>query len=120
MVRALQRSILGRNCGASFCSIRTQATPRRPSAMASVSPTGPAPTMRTWVFDGMRCAVRAGLPACVDDDAGFAHHLLPFDDVVGDEIAEALGRAAAGAQALFGELLDHLRRAQDLVDGRVI
>ena len=49
MVRALQRSILGRNCGASFCSMIVQRTPRRPRSMASVKPVGPAPTMRTWV-----------------------------------------------------------------------
>src|ERR1043165_5231429 len=119
MVRALQRSILGRNCGASFCSIRTQRTPRCPSAMASVSPTGPAPTMRTWVFDGMRW-VRAALPACVDDEAGFGHDLLPFDDVVGDEVTEMLRRAAAHTQTLPAKLLDDLGRAQDVVDGRVV
>src|SRR5258708_6589532 len=56
MVRALQRSILGRNCGASFCSIRVQLMPRRPSATASVRPTGPAPAIRTWVSKG--CAIR--------------------------------------------------------------
>src|SRR5271163_2280175 len=47
MVRALTRSIFGRNAGLSFCSIRTARTPRRPRSMASVSPVGPAPTIRT-------------------------------------------------------------------------
>src|SRR5262249_57012604 len=47
MVRALQRSILGRNCGASFCSTIIVRTPRNPRSMASVRPVGPAPTMRT-------------------------------------------------------------------------
>src|SRR6516225_5907280 len=47
MVRALQRSIFGRNWGASFCSITIARTPRRPRSMASVKPVGPAPTMRT-------------------------------------------------------------------------
>src|SRR5579864_7386045 len=47
MVRALMRSIFGRNAGRGFCSIRTQRTPRLPRSMASVSPTGPAPTIRT-------------------------------------------------------------------------
>src|SRR5262245_50661168 len=47
MVRALQRSIFGRNCGASFCSITSARTPRLPRSMASVKPVGPAPTMRT-------------------------------------------------------------------------
>src|ERR687887_637167 len=37
MLRALQRSILGRNCGASFCSTSVHLTPRWPSATASVS-----------------------------------------------------------------------------------
>src|SRR5215212_9132937 len=49
MVRALQRSIFGRNCGASFFSTSVQRTPRWPRSTASVSPTGPAPTMRTSV-----------------------------------------------------------------------
>src|ERR1043166_5600309 len=49
MVRALQRSIFGSLAGAGFCSMRVERTPRRPSSSASVSPTGPAPTMRTWV-----------------------------------------------------------------------
>src|SRR5262245_5685449 len=47
MVRALQRSIFGRNWGASFCSTTSARTPRRPRSMASVKPVGPAPTMRT-------------------------------------------------------------------------
>src|SRR5215471_5982956 len=51
IVRALQRSILGSLAGAGFCSTMVQPTPRRPSSSASVSPTGPAPTMRTWVYD---------------------------------------------------------------------
>src|SRR5712691_9724156 len=54
MVRALQRSILGRNCGASFCSTTVQRTPRRPRSMASVRPVGPAPMMRTWVSMSIR------------------------------------------------------------------
>src|SRR3954454_892920 len=49
MLRALQRSIFGRNCGASFCSTIMARTPRRPRSMASVKPVGPAPTMRTWI-----------------------------------------------------------------------
>src|SRR5688500_7996902 len=49
MVRALQRSIFGRNCGAALRSISVQRTPFWPRSMASVSPTGPAPTMRTSV-----------------------------------------------------------------------
>src|SRR5581483_5559534 len=49
MERALQRSILGHMCGSLFCSTSVQRTPRRPSSMASVSPTGPAPTIRTSV-----------------------------------------------------------------------
>src|ERR1700739_2272765 len=49
MVRALQRSIFGRNCGASFCSIMVQRTPRFPRSIAMVRPVGPAPTMRTSV-----------------------------------------------------------------------
>src|ERR1700730_7469798 len=49
MLRALQRSILGRNCGASFCSMMVQEMPRRTRSTASVKPVGPAPIMRTWV-----------------------------------------------------------------------
>jgi hypothetical protein len=49
MVRALQRSIFGRNCGAGFFSTSVQRTPAWPSAMARVSPTGPAPTTSTSV-----------------------------------------------------------------------
>src|SRR6267378_1445836 len=49
MVRALHRSIFGRNCGASFCSINVQRTPRLPRSMASVRPTGPPPTTITCV-----------------------------------------------------------------------
>src|SRR5262245_43870240 len=49
MVRALHRSIFGRNSGAGFCSIRVHRTHLKPSAIARVSPTGPAPTTRTSV-----------------------------------------------------------------------
>src|ERR1700704_2780020 len=52
MLRAGTRSILGRNCGASFCSISVQRMPRRPRSTASVSPVGPAPAMRTGVSMG--------------------------------------------------------------------
>src|ERR1044072_6261720 len=51
MVRALMRSIFGRNAGLSFRSINVHLTPRWPRSMASVRPTGPAPTIRTWVSD---------------------------------------------------------------------
>src|SRR5215470_1215568 len=61
MVRALHRSIFGRNCGASFCSSRMQRTPRRPRSIARVKPTGPAPTIMTWVFT-IPSASRAGCP----------------------------------------------------------
>src|ERR1700683_2122392 len=47
MVRALTRSIFGKNAGRSFCSMRMQRTPRWPRSIASVSPVGPAPTIRT-------------------------------------------------------------------------
>src|SRR5215211_7443130 len=49
IVRALQRSILGRNWGVSFRSMSSQRMPLRPRSMASVKPTGPAPTMMTCV-----------------------------------------------------------------------
>src|SRR5207302_956772 len=49
MLRALTRSIFGKNCGASFCSTSMQRTPRRPRSTASVNPVGPPPAMRTWV-----------------------------------------------------------------------
>ena len=55
IVRALQRSILGRNSGAAFCSTSMQRTPRRPRSTASVSPTGPPPTINTSV-----CAAGTG------------------------------------------------------------
>ena len=48
-VRTMQRSIFGHMCGAVFCSIRVQRMPRRPRSMASVRPTGPAPTISTRV-----------------------------------------------------------------------
>src|SRR4029079_16034553 len=54
IVRALQRSILGRNSGAALCSTRVQRTPRSPRSTASVSPTGPAPTTRTSVWSAPR------------------------------------------------------------------
>ena len=47
MVRALQRSIFGRKAGACLRSISVQRMPRNPRSMASVSPTGPAPTTMT-------------------------------------------------------------------------
>src|SRR4029077_7304636 len=47
MVRALMRSIFGSNAGRAFCSIKMQRTPRLPRSMASVSPVGPPPTIRT-------------------------------------------------------------------------
>src|SRR6185436_12878004 len=49
MVRALQRSIFGRNCGASLRSSSVQRTPLCPRSTASVRPTGPAPTTSTSV-----------------------------------------------------------------------
>src|SRR5436309_775659 len=49
IVRALQRSIFGRNSGAAFFSTSMQRTPRRPRSIARVRPTGPAPTTSTSV-----------------------------------------------------------------------
>src|SRR5436305_2219884 len=74
MLRALQRSIFGRNCGASFCSIRMQRTPRRPRSYASVRPTGPAPTIRTSVFT-MRAALNSfrSILSSFDDYLSVAH-----------------------------------------------
>src|SRR2546425_6503083 len=59
IVRALQRSILGRNCGASLRSISVQRTPFWPRSMASVSPTGPAPTIKTSVSAPMPVIIYA-------------------------------------------------------------
>src|ERR1700675_4417349 len=50
MLRALMRSIFGRNAGSAFCSMMVQRTPRRPRSMASVRPVGPAPTIRMSLF----------------------------------------------------------------------
>src|SRR5580658_378283 len=47
IVRALTRSIFGKNAGRSFCSMSMQRTPRWPRSVASVSPVGPAPTIKT-------------------------------------------------------------------------
>src|ERR1700733_1631246 len=47
MLRALMRSIFGRNAGCGFCSMRVHRTPRLPRSMASVRPVGPAPTIKT-------------------------------------------------------------------------
>src|SRR5262245_27332341 len=58
IVRALHRSIFGRNSGAGSFSTSVHATPRRPRSMASVSPTGPAPTTTTSV-DGSRTSERS-------------------------------------------------------------
>ena len=55
IVRGLQRSIFGYPSGASFFSISVQRTPRLPRSMASVSPTGPAPTMSTCVSIHILC-----------------------------------------------------------------
>src|SRR6187401_3182183 len=74
MVRALHRSIFGRNCGASFCSIRVQAIPRRPRSMASVNPVGPAPTIRTGVF------MRGGFER-------FAEGLAPRDGIMEERVS---------------------------------
>ena len=41
MVRALHRSIFGRNCGASFCSISVQRTPRMPEVDRERQPDRP-------------------------------------------------------------------------------
>src|SRR3974377_1733158 len=58
MVRALHRSILGRSCGASFCSSKVQRTPRRPRSMASVRPPGPAPTTMTSLSNSAKLRFR--------------------------------------------------------------
>ena len=50
MVRAFTRSIFGRKAGSNFCSTRTVRIPRRPRSSASVSPTGPAPTIAAGDF----------------------------------------------------------------------
>src|ERR1700737_5087688 len=55
MVRALQRSIFGRNAGASLRSTSMALTPRSPRSMASVKPVGPPPTMRTSVSMRLLC-----------------------------------------------------------------
>src|SRR6185312_12075544 len=49
IVRALQRSIFGNFAGAALRSNKTHGTLRWPRSMASVKPTGPAPTMITSV-----------------------------------------------------------------------
>src|SRR6185437_7273522 len=77
MVRALQRSILGRNCGDSFCSIRIQRTPRRPRSMASVKPTGPAPTIMTWV-SGTLAKLRSYFDRRAAQEFVRAHRLAAF------------------------------------------
>src|SRR6185503_6592768 len=76
MERALQRSIFGHMCGAFFCSISVQRMPRRPRSSASVSPTGPAPTMRTSVSISPASGLLGPL------DVGFDRLLLFVDPAV--------------------------------------
>src|ERR1043165_1309623 len=99
MERALQRSILGRNCGALFRSIRVQRTPRLPRSYASVRPTGPAPTIRTSVsttpsqFDHHLSIAHEGrislyrFEARREDNFAGAHVELPLMEIALDDLA---------------------------------
>src|SRR5687768_1416947 len=105
MVRALQRSIFGRNCGAALRSISVQRTPFWPRSMASVSPTGPAPTMRTSVSykradynQRMRGLVAAlavcifGIASAQDYPSRPVHVIVPYTPGTGaDILARLLG-----------------------------
>src|SRR5712692_7460525 len=100
MVRALQRSIFGRNAGASFCSMTMARTPRSPRSMASVKPVGPAPTMRTWV---------SMVLLCTQLEIGELGSLL---HKVADGTFERLEAAVAGSaqRVLHLHRLDHQER----------
>src|SRR5262245_52380328 len=78
IVRALQRSILGRNSGAAFCSTSRQPTPRCPRSTASVSPTGPAPTTTTSVCPAAPSAMSAQPIKCPATDVDYATLVRPF------------------------------------------
>src|SRR3569832_2815803 len=109
MVRALQRSILGRNAGASLRSISVQRMPRLPRSMASVSPTGPAPTMTTSESDA------ACMSAEISVGARETFPRYPFPRHVGpaDFVAPVL------PAALEGEAGASLRDRRDLAVGEI-
>ena len=93
MLRALQRSIFGRRCGASLRSISVQRTPRRPRSSARVSPTGPAPTIRTWV------SMRGGNPSQTRQSAicfGSSHSKFAVRDIGGAGMTDWIGRLWRG------------------------
>src|SRR5688500_15002395 len=104
MVRALQRSIFGRNCGASLRSTSVQRTPFCPRSIARTSPTGPAPTMRTsvsskrliimsrmrWFFAAISCFI--GVAFAQDYPARTVHLVVPYTPGTGaDLLARMLG-----------------------------
>src|SRR5688572_20710865 len=104
MVRALQRSIFGRNCGASLRSTSVQRTPFWPRSTARTSPTGPAPTMRTSVsnkrliiisrmrrfFAAISCFI--GVAFAQDYPARTVHVIVPYTPGTGaDILARLLG-----------------------------
>src|SRR5262249_55611997 len=99
MVRALHRSIFGKKAGASFCSMSVQRTPRLPRSTASVSPTGPAPTIRTCV-SGMHSLAtdRAALAPWSTAPALHIHTRLPRKGLLKRASAAAGARSSAAAR----------------------
>src|SRR5256885_11525386 len=106
-----------------------QRTLRCPSSMASPMPTGPPPTMMTCasltfescisgVFISSR-RIHAGWRS-LRRDPGLLDDLAPLRDILGDQLAEFVRRPADADKPLGGELLDDLRRAQDLVEDGVV
>src|SRR5436190_2363947 len=106
-----------------------QRTLRWPSSMASPMPTGPPPTMMTCaslafepcisgVFISSR-RIHAGWRS-LRRDAGLLDDLAPLRNILGDQLAEFVRRPADADKTLGGELLDDLRRAQNLVEDGVV
>src|SRR5262249_21759617 len=110
MVRALQRSIFGRNWGASFCSITMARTPRSRRSMARVKPVGPAPTMRT-------CASIRWLLCSRLEIGEFGSFLHEIADRAFERLQPAVGGCAQGVLHLHRLKHDDRRPARQAGSG---
>src|SRR4051812_14549940 len=103
IVRVFTSFILGWLMTPSPCSISTQRTPRQPRSSAKASPTGPPPTMMTWVR-ATAASLICRVQQCCDLVGGHRpiDHLREIDLLVdrGGDVSDVLTLHADGLQRM--------------------
>src|SRR5678816_4129246 len=97
MLRACTPSARVSRAGSLCRSMSSGRTPRRTSWLASISPVGPAPTIRTSVSIGNAPGLFGLRPRRLD-------HLRPLDALAVNVGAELLRRAGRGVEALIVQI----------------